>query len=145
MIFPKQRELTFFNVETSIPGFTVGTIESGFQSMRGKIPGDSLTYNDLAVTILLDEELKSYMEVYEALTLAHDPIDNVLRSQEPMFDGILFITTNKNNVSFKITFFNMWIETVSDIQFMTTSTDDNNLSFTIGTKYDYYVIEKADN
>jgi hypothetical protein len=134
-----QKHLEFFTLQSSIPAYTIGTITIPNHSMTDKRPGDSIDFADLSLTVLCDEDLKAYKDVYNYLNLAHDPISNKLEVQQEVFDATLFLTTNKNNVSHTIKFFDMWIESVSALDLLTTSTDDNSLSFTVNLKYNYFI------
>lgn len=137
-----QINLEFFVQEATIPGITVGTIDAGYMSMRDKRPGDSLDFNPLTLTLLCDEDLQAYKDVYEyILHLTHNPKTNEIFVEPEVFDAYLFLTTNKNNVAHKLHFYHMWIETISDLQLQTVSPDENSISFTVGLKYNYYLFE----
>lgn len=136
-----QRMIEFMNVECPIPGFNIGTIELNYSSMLDKRPGDSITFNDLTLTVNCDEDLKAYKEIISYLNLAHNPVTNKLEVSQEVFDGYLILLTNKNNVQHKLHFYDMWIESISDLQLQTISTDDQNLSMTIGLKYNFFVFE----
>jgi hypothetical protein len=133
--------IEFMNVEAPIPGFTLGTIELGYSSMKDKRPGDSITFNDITLTVNCDEDLKTYKEIYDYLILAHNPVTNKLEVNQEVFDGYLILLTNKNNVQHKLHFYDMWIETVSDLQLQTISAEEQNLSITLGLKYNFFVFE----
>lgn len=134
----EQKHLEFFILQASIPAYTIGTIEVGFNSMKDKRPGDSIDFSDLSLTVLCDEDLKAYKDVYNYLNLAHDALSNKLEVHQEIFDGTLFLTTNKNNITHTLKFYDMWIESVSGLDLMTTSTDDNAISFTVNLKYNYF-------
>jgi hypothetical protein len=136
-----QKSIEFMNVEAPLPGFNIGTIEVPHQSMMDKRPGGSITFNDITLTVNCDEDLKAYKEIYDYLVLAHDPLTNKLCVKEEVFDGYLYLLTNKNNVQHKLHFYDMWIESVSDLQLETISADENNLTMTLGLKYNFFVFE----
>ena len=135
------RNIEFFCQEIALPGFQIGNLDIGYSAMKDKRPGDSVEWEDLTLTILCDEDLRAFMNVYDYLHLTHDPVSNDIEVRQEVFDATLFITTNKNNVQFKATFYDAWFQSVSPIQFTSTSTDENNLTFTVGIRYNYYLLE----
>jgi len=140
---PLHKDLEFFITETSIPAITVGTINAQYASMTGKIPGDSLTYDNLTTTILVDEDMKVMDDIFSTLRMTHNPESNELKVDPIIFDATLIINTNKNNPIRKLIFKNMWLETFSEVNLSSTSTDDNNIQITAGWCYDYYVFDNT--
>jgi hypothetical protein len=136
-----QTHVEFFCQEASIPGITIGTVSQHYQSMEDKRPGDSITFDDLTLTIICDEDLGAFKEILKYINMTHNVIDNVIQVKPEVFDSFLFITTNKNNIQYKIHFYDMWIETVSALSLQTITGDDNSISFTVGLKYNYYTLE----
>ena len=67
-----------------------------------------------------------------------DPYDGKIEIQNAIFDATLLITTNKNNVQHRVQFFDAWIQSIGDIQFTTTSSEEEQIVFTIELQYDYY-------
>jgi hypothetical protein len=132
------KQIEFFCQEVQIPGYSLGSIDIPYASMKTKRSGDSIEFEDLTLTVLLDEDLSTFKEIYDYLMLTHNTFSNELEVQQQVFDATLFITTNKNNIQHKIHFYSCWFQSISPVQFMTTSTDENNLTFTVGIRYDYY-------
>ena len=58
----------FFCQTANIPGITLGTadVETSLKSIP--FPGDKLTYGDLNVSFLVDENLNNYKELHDWLT-----------------------------------------------------------------------------
>jgi hypothetical protein len=139
-----QTNLEFFVQETTVPGVTVGTIDIGYGSMKDVRPGDSLEFNPLTLTVICDEDLQAYKDVYTyILKMTHNPVTNVIQVDPEVFDAYLLLTTNKNNITHRLHFHDMWIESISDLQLQTVSPDENNISFTVGLKYVYYLFEEV--
>lgn len=136
------RHIEFFTLETSIPGVTIGTLEAGWQSMKDKRPGDSLTYDPLSLTILVDEDLKIYNDFYNLLNMTHNAKTNVIQVTPEVFDLTIFLTSNKNNPIKSVKFYYAWIESISPIELQTTSNDDNGIKVTINIIYNYFLFNK---
>ena len=135
------KHIDFFCQEASLPGYSIGEITLPFQSMKDHRPGDSIEFEPLSLTILCDEDLLAWKNVYDYLNLTHDAMTNRLEVQQEVFDATLFLTTNKNNIKYEIKFYDAWFQSVSPLQFQTISTDENNITFTVGIVYNYYKLK----
>lgn len=138
----QHKNLEFYCTSVTLPAITIGGIDIPFQSMKRKIPGDSIEFDNLTCNIILDEDLQVLDDILSTIQMTHDPETNIYSINPILFTGQLFITTNKNNPSFLVTFHDMWLETFSELQFMSTSTDENNLNTTCGFRFNYYTWEK---
>jgi hypothetical protein len=77
VLHSKHKDLEFFVTETMIPSITVGNLDIPYSSMQNKLPGDSLTYENLTTTIMIDEEMKVLDDIFSTLQLTHNPETNV--------------------------------------------------------------------
>jgi hypothetical protein len=136
--FKDQTPLELMITGVNIPGFTLGTVSMNRPTLVDKRPGDSLTYSDLSVTVLCDEDLKAYKEIYRYLVLAADPHTGRLEIKKTVFDANLFLTTNKNNVKHKLKFYNCFINSVSDIQMESSSSEEEQITFTLGLQFTFF-------
>lgn len=137
------KDIEFFVTEVNIPGITIGSMEMQYMSMSRKIPGDSLTFDNLTATVLVDEELKVLDEILSTIKFTHNAEKNTYTIDPVLFEANLFITSNKNNVKFQFTFHDAWIESFSELPFSSTTTDENNLSTTIGIRYNFYTFKRV--
>jgi hypothetical protein len=127
--------------EVNIPGVTLGQMDLNWQSMKDKRTGDSMEFNDLTLSVLIDEDLQTFKELFNALILAHNPHTNVLEVQQQMFDGYLSLLTNKNNFQHNLHFYDAWIKSVDDIQLSHQTSEDEQLLVTMQICYNYYLFE----
>jgi len=126
---------------TNIPGFGLSQIELPRPGIMDKRPGDFLTFNDLSVTVNCDEKLEVYKQIHNYLLTASNPNNAHYDNVYPIFDGILLLTTNKNNVQHKITFYDCFFKSVGNIQLQSTTSDDNLISFNMDIGYVYFDFE----
>ena len=136
-----QKYIELFTTETNIPGITIGSMDLNYQSMVRKMPGNSITYDELTLTILIDKELNTYKELMSILNITHNPITNTYDANQEVFDAYLLLNSNKNNPFAQLHFYDMWIETFSAISLTSTSGDDNPYNCTLGLRYNFYVLE----
>lgn len=136
-----QKTIDLYTVETVLPGITIGKIELPFSSMVNKLPGDSITFNEMTLNVLVDKELIVYRELMSIINATHNADTNVYEANQQVFDMYLIVTSNKNNPLFKLHFVSCWIETFSDIALQSSSGDDNPYTMNLGIPYNYYLIE----
>ena len=141
--FAVSKKFTFFVQEGGIPGFSLSQIDIPHVSQRFPRPGDAITFNPLSLTLLVDEDLKTYIELYNELIEMKNPETGEIKEwKDSTFTGILAITTNKNNYNFIISFYDCWVSSITDLIFSTTS-EDQPITFNIEIYYSYFKLEKV--
>ena len=138
----KLNTFEFFINEFSGLGLTLNEAPGQFwQGIGIKRPGDFLTFNDISLQVIVDEDYEVLVEIINYF--------NAVRSLDPNkldwnhnFTGTLFATTNKNNFKKKFNFFNCWIKDMSDFTFSTNQTDDVPIILSVTMAFDYYTISR---
>lgn len=138
IIFKDQRSLELMVQNANLPGFTLGDLTIPRPVVADKRPGDSLDFSDLSVTVICDEELKAFKEVYNYLILAANPTNGHLEINETVFDCQLNLLTNKNNYNHKLYFYNAFIKSVGDISLQSDTTEGEAPTFEVSFGYSYY-------
>ena len=162
-------KVEYFTTEANIPGITLG--EGTYATPLKDIPilGDKLTYDDLTITFIVDENLENYIEMHTWLTGIGFPKDrsqfrefrsetsNVktstrgeskdigdVRASTPelsMFsDAILTILTNKNNPVVECRFADVFPTSLSGLTYSQNNTDVDYLTAEVNFKYTIYEI-----
>jgi hypothetical protein len=65
MVLARSPNVTFFCQTAILPSISVGYILSPTPFVDQKVPGEKLEYSSLPVTMLVDEDLKSYREIHD--------------------------------------------------------------------------------
>ena len=162
-------KVQYFTVAANIPGITLG--EGVFNTPLKDIPllGDKLTYEDLTITFIVDENLENYVEMHTWLTSIGFPND---RSQFANFrsatsnvatntrgeskdigdvkastperamysDAVMTILTNKNNPVVECRFADVFPTSLSGLTYSQNQTDVDYLTATVSFKYQIYEI-----
>lgn len=136
-----QKSIELMTTEVNIPGITLGELNIGRAVIRDLRNGDSLTYEDLTVTALCDETLSAWKEVYSYIMKASDPETADIDVVEPIFDSTLFLTTNKNNIQHKVTFYNCFIKNLGGLALTSQSSEEEQIPFTLTLGYSYYIFD----
>ena len=162
-------KVEYFTTEANIPGITLGEVE--FKTRFKAIPlmGDVLTYEDLTITFIVDENLENYVEMHTWLTAIGFPentkqfsdfrsatsnvatntrgeskdIGDVKAStpERAMYsDAVLTILTNKNNPVVECRFKDVFPTSLSGLTYSQNQTDVEYLTATVNFKYQIYEI-----
>ena len=162
-------KVEYFTTEANIPGITLGELD--FKTRFKAIPlmGDVLTYEDLTITFIVDENLENYVEMHTWLTAIGFPentkqfsdfrsatsnvatntrgeskdIGDVKAStpERAMYsDAVLTILTNKNNPVVECRFKDVFPINLGGLTYTQNSTDVEYLTSTVTFKYQIYEI-----
>ena len=162
-------KVQYFTVAANIPGITLG--EGVFNTPLKDIPllGDKLTYEDLTITFIVDENLENYIEMHTWLTAIGFPKDrsqfrefrsetsNVktstrgeskdigdVKASTPELsmtsDAVMTILTNKNNPVVECRFADFFPTSLSGLTYSQNQTDVEYLTATVNFKYTIYEI-----
>lgn len=130
----------------TLPGFSASTAAGAAPKIQDfAIIGSTAIYGDLVLSILLDENMDSYFEIYSWLKELVEPEKGTpVKFNDSVAEATLFITTNNKtlNNDFAVDFHKIWPYAVSEIAFDTTTTDDAHLSFTATFKYRTFTINR---
>ena len=160
-------KVQYFTVAANIPGLTLG--DTTFATPLKDIPlmGDKLTYDDLTLTFIVDENLENYIELHDWLTAigfpkdrsqfkqhrsttSNTPVTTVGTSDDngdlkptpsdrPMFsDSVLTILTNKNNPVVECRFSDCFPTSISGLDYSQNQTDVEYLTAEVNFKYKIY-------
>ena len=162
-------KVQYFTTEANIPGITLG--EGTYNTPLKDLPllGDKLTYEDLTITFIVDENLENYIEMHTWLTGIGFPKDRSqfrefrsvtsnmstrtrgeskdigdVRASTPELamtsDSVLTILTNKNNPVVECRFRDVFPTSLSGLTYSQNQTDVEYLTAAVTFKYTIYEI-----
>ena len=147
----KLPDLSFFAQEVNLPGITLGEPEFGTPFARVPIPGETLTYDQLTLTFLVDEEMKNYRSIYnwmvalgfpesyaQYVNLAADDNINYTELATNYSDGSLSILNNNNTTAQVVSFRDMFPVSLDSLQFSSTQNDVQYLMGRVSFRFSYY-------
>ena len=160
----KVPNVEYFVTGVNLPGVSFSgdaTINTRFTSVH--FMGDSMEFEDLEVTFLINEALENYREIHDWMVGIGFPkdnqqyidaigseqnmnpiaskVDNAKATGKPsvlMSDATLTILTNKNNPNLRVNFKNCFPTSLSGLSYNTQGTDTEQLTATVTFKYDIY-------
>ena len=162
-------KVQYFTVTANVPGLTLGDATYATPLKDIPLPGEKITYDDLTITFIVDENLENYIEIHNWLTSLGFPKD---RSQfktfrestsnlknatvgtstdigdvkpttpdTPMFsDCVLTILSNKNNPVAECRFADCFPTSLGALEYTQNTTDVDYLTVDVTFKYKIYEI-----
>ena len=152
--FPKA---SFFSNSARIPEIVLGTIIQPGYLKDIDIPGEKLTYGDLSLRFLVDENLENYVTVHNWLTGLGFPEtpdefksqttdDDGMRDMKEQFsDGSMQILNSNYRTTATIKFRDLFPTGLTSLEFDATETDINYFTAEATFKYTLYTILGTDN
>jgi len=141
--------LEFFCQDFTHAGVIMNTADLGYKKISA-IPfiGDKLTYNEMLANIILDEDMKSYIEMHNWMRRNLDT-DNVTALDRirnatavpTVSDITLSILNSSNNTVAQIIYRDSIPTALTDIQFQATSGAESFLTFGASFRFTYFDIK----
>ena len=151
----KYPKVDFFCNTARIPEITLATATQPSYLKDIDIPGEKLTFGDLTIQFLVDENMENYKVVHDWMyglgfpetaqqfkTLTSD--DGGMRDMKEQFaDGTLRILNSNFNEVAKVKFLDMFPVSLSSLDFDATSTDVNYFTAQATFKYTVYQLTSS--
>lgn len=155
LTFDRIPSIQYFCQEVNIPGVSIGTAEYATPILNLKMPGTKISYENLNITFLVDQNLKTWNELYNWFRNIASPKSTeergTLSETTKMYgvvgkkynyesDATLSILTASNNINLKINFLNIFPLSLTGINFNTTQSAEDFIKCTATFNYDYFDI-----
>lgn len=142
--------LVFFIQSINLPSLSLSTIVTPSPYVQIPKPGGLITFEQLTVNFILDEDLQSWFEIYNWMMNLGNPetlnkIGSLTRDPGKInsitSDASLLIKTNANNSNIKITYYDIFPTDLASVQLTSTEGQDF-LTSSVTFTYTYYKAEK---
>tara|TARA_B100001245_G_C22603596_1_gene298795 strand:+ start:32 stop:565 length:534 start_codon:yes stop_codon:yes gene_type:complete len=128
--FSRLPNVEYFCQRVNIPAVILGEAFQPMPFMNLPVEGDTLSFESMNLSFILDEDMQNYMEIYSWLTALGFPRDyEQFKTLKPaseaseyasMFSDMdIMLQTNKSNPNYKITFNDVFPTSLSSVQFDT--------------------------
>ena len=135
VINDQYRNLEFFAQSVQHPGASVDAIDIGLPNVRSlPLQGDKITYSELSLNLILDEDMASYKEMQQWLESSIDSTDPI------QSDITLVILTSHNNKNIQIKYKDCIPTVVGSIEFNSTTGDATLLTFDASFRFSSFEI-----
>ena len=159
-VLGRSPNVDFFCQRASIPEVEIGVREITTPIKDYNIPGDKMTFADLRLTFLVNENLDNYYEIYKWLKGLTNPeevkqftdyinsVDDAGRTNKftkTMSDARLLVLNSNYNAIATINFKNIFPVSLTTLEFDASATDINYFTAEVNFKYTVYEIRNEDN
>jgi len=153
----KEPKIAFLCNSARIPEINLEVVQQPSYLKDIDTPGDKLTYGDLSIRFLVDENMENYMAVHNWLTGLGFPettsqftelttADSGLRDQKSAFsDGSLYILNSNYKNSAVVKFKDLFPVSLTSLEFDATPNDVQYFTAEASFKYTVYNILGTDN
>lgn len=114
LVLQKFPNLEFFATGVSVPAITTGVTTASLSQRNMNIYGDKLTFEDLSVKLIVDEDMQSYKEIFDWMNSSVMD-ENVLENQ--LCDITLVVMTSHNNENRTFKFRNAFPTSIGGLEF----------------------------
>ena len=120
-VMAKIPEIEYFCQSVNIPSMTMGEAIQPNPLIDRPMPGDKMTFGELSIEFIVDEELRSYEALHNWMKSINTPeTTNQYAGESSVYsDAALIITTNSSNPLLEITFRDMFPTSLGDLNFTT--------------------------
>jgi hypothetical protein len=155
LAFNRLPTVQYFCQEANIPGVSLDTATFPTPLVDIPVAGNKLSYNEFAVTFMVDEYVSSWNELYKWLLAIASPksfeervklnsLQNTNSSTISYYsDATLTVMTALNNPAVRINFSRMFPISLTDIRFDTQQSADTIITATASFRYQYFEITSA--
>ncbi len=153
-ILARYPKVSFFCNSAKIPEISLPTLVQPTYLKDIDVPGDKLTYSDLTINFLVDENMTNYVTIHNWLTGLGAP--ETLQQYAELIDGgstdpkkafsdasLIILNSNYKSVA-SIKFKDLFPTSISSLEFTATETDYNYFTATVTFKYTVYDILGTD-
>lgn len=128
----KYANTEYFLTTVNLPDMSIGEVATPYRGYTGYFSGDRATFSPITASIIIDEDMKNYIEIYNWI------IGNIENTEMEKSDMILSIMNSKNNVTKQIQFINAFPTNISAVQFSTQNTEVNYVTCDVTFRYDVF-------
>lgn len=158
--FSRAPNLQYFCQSVSVPGISMSEVPQNTPFVDLYKPGEKAIYDLLNVTFIVDEELKSWLEIHDWIRAMTFPTDfkeyqnlGLLNKQtnvraqmglQPQYsDATITILSSANNPTHTFTFFEVFPTTLSTFVMSSSDTPDSIITADATFRYSYYNVDKV--
>jgi hypothetical protein len=155
--FTRLPNLNYFCQSINLPGMSIGEIPRNNPFIDLYSPGEKLTYDSLNFSFIVDEDLKSWLEIHDWMRAMTFPTDfseyrnlpnlNKFAKANPTFpqfsDATVNILTSSLNLNYNVRLYDCFPTSLSSIIFNSTDSPENIITADVSFRFSYFDIVKV--
>ena len=146
--FSRISDVQYFCQRVNVPSVTLGEVTRTTPFLDMFSPGTKLTYDPLDIEFIVDEELRSWTNLYKWFTSIADPDgfekrdgSREIQTFKHLSDATLTVLSALNNPIIRINFRNVFPLTMSSIDFDTKLSAETIITVNATFRYESYNFE----
>jgi len=152
--FSRSPNLQYFCQSVTIPGISMSEIPQPTPFTDLYLPGEKPIYDLLNVTFLVDEEMKSWLEMHDWIRAMTFPTrfeeyqnltnlnPNALNNKPQYSNAIITVLTAANNPIIRFHYYDMFPTSLSTIIMNASDSPDNVVTADVTFRYSYFDVEQ---
>ena len=141
-------DVNYFCQAANVPGVSIGGIDIGTPLRNIQIGGDEVSYEELTIRFIIDENMKNWISIYDWIIGIGVPTEQSRRKHIKLketdgltADATLTVLTSNMNAQMHFRFLNCFPLNLSSIEFDSGATDVDYLTASVSFRYDVYTID----
>jgi hypothetical protein len=156
LTFPRLPNIQYFCQEVNIPGISLTEIQQTNPFIDLYRPGNKLQYDLLEIKFLIDEDLRSWIELHDWIRGMAFPDSFAeyqnLKNISPMitntatpqyYDGSLQVLSALNNTRINVLFYDLFPVSITGINFASVDDSTTTLTASASFRFTYYNFERT--
>ncbi len=141
-------EVTYFCQAANIPGISLSTVALPLPLKDIEEPGDTVTYDELTIRFIVDENMKNWLSIYDWITALGFPTLELQKQRQILkedmelkTDAVLTVLTSNMNAQINFKFLECFPLTLSGVDFDAAGTDVEYVTADVSFRYDLYEVQ----
>ena len=148
--------VSYFCQRVTIPSITLASIERTTPFVNTPIPGEIMTFSELSLQFLIDDNMSNYKAIFNWMIALGFPdnygqYSNYMRTQDKTTygemsrnysDATVGVLDSQNNITNSFKFYDLFPVSLDPIQFESTAMDVNYVIGSATFKYTYFTIDE---
>lgn len=156
MNFSRLPNMQYFCQSVTVPGISMSEAIQPTPFIDVYAPGEKAIYDLLTVTFMVDEDLKSWLEIHDWIRAMTFPENfeeykqlgrlsrNISNPEKPQYsDGALTILSSANNPIYRFKFYDLFPISLSTFVMNSQDTPDNIITADVTFRFTYFDVEKV--
>jgi len=140
---PRIPKFTYFVQSVSIPPYQYSSVEQPTRFVPIKRPGKNITFDELSVQFLLDEDLQTYFELYNWMNTLQTvaDYDDIAEIEKQYGFASCMVLNSAMKPQFQFKFYNLFPTSLGGFEFNSAITDQEGILTEATFSYSHFELE----
>ena len=129
---PSFTNIEYFCTAVNLPSVTMAEVAQNYRNQQGYFPGDHLTFDQLRIKFMVDENMTNYIEAINWMK------NNAYQPEPYRADLILSVLTSKNTINRQYQFHDAFPTSIGELAFNTQAQSIEYISCEMALRFNYF-------